>query len=49
MLKYYIKTSRFVGKEQNIIASMIIKDPDFFQTIDANNHNYFTLLYYLSE
>jgi len=49
MLEYYLKTNRFVGKEQNIYTSMIIKDPNLFHTIDRNHYNYYTLLYYLTE
>jgi hypothetical protein len=49
MVSYYIKTNRFVGKEQNIFTSMIIKDSNFFEIIQPDSRTYYTLFYYLSE
>ena len=55
MLKTYLEQNRFVGKDQSIIASMIQKEPEFFELINIidelkdNGHLcWFSLLFYFS-
>lgn len=37
MMKEYMGENLFMGKDQNIMASMYLKDPDFFQLVDTDH------------
>ena len=51
VLEEFVESSKFVGKDQTLIATMYKKNPSFFKLIDRQfdeNMCWFTLLFFLS-